>query len=33
VHSASYRGDMTLGRSVQDALTKLNVGLGRKTGP
>lgn len=33
VHSATHRGDTTLGRAVQDALTKLNVGLGRKTGP
>lgn len=33
VHSATHRGDTTLGRAVQEALTKLNVGLGRKTGP
>jgi small-conductance mechanosensitive channel len=33
VYSATHRGDTTLGRAVQDALAKLNVGLGRKTGP
>ena len=32
VHSATHRGDTTLGRAVQDALTKLGVGLGRKMG-
>lgn len=31
VHSATHRGDTTLGRAVQDALTKLGVALGRKT--
>jgi small-conductance mechanosensitive channel len=30
VHSATHRGDTTLGRAVQDALTKLGVGLGKK---
>ncbi|MBX3217106.1 MAG: mechanosensitive ion channel family protein [Labilithrix sp.] len=30
VHSATHRGDTTLGRAVQDALTKLGVGLGRR---
>ncbi|MBX3227122.1 MAG: mechanosensitive ion channel [Labilithrix sp.] len=33
VHSATHRGDLTLGRAVQDALAKLGIGLGRKTGP
>ncbi|HVJ88552.1 MAG TPA: mechanosensitive ion channel family protein [Labilithrix sp.] len=30
VHSATHRGDTTLGRAVQDALTKLGVGLGTR---
>ena len=30
VHSATHRGDTTLGRAVQDALTTLGVGLGRR---
>ena len=30
VHSASFRGDVTLGRAVQEALTDLGVGLGRR---
>jgi hypothetical protein len=30
VHSATHRGDKTLGRAVQDALAKLGVGLGRR---
>lgn len=29
VHSATHRGDTTLGRAVQDALATLGVGLGR----
>jgi small-conductance mechanosensitive channel len=32
VHSATHRGDTTLGRAVQEALTKLGVGLGRRGG-
>jgi hypothetical protein len=32
VHSVTHRGDLTLGRAVQDALTKLGVGLGRRSG-
>lgn len=30
VHSATHRGETTLGRAVQDALTTLGVGLGRR---
>lgn len=30
VHSATHRGATTLGRAIQDALTKLGVGLGRR---
>jgi hypothetical protein len=30
VHSATHRGDKTLGRAVQDALRMLGVGLGRR---
>lgn len=30
VHSATHRGEATLGRAVQDALAKLGVGLGRR---
>ena len=33
VHSATHRGDTTLGRAVQDALAKLGVGLGRRSAP
>jgi len=29
VHSATHRGDTTLGRAVQDALAKMNIALGR----
>lgn len=32
VHSATHRGDKTLGRAVQDALASLKVGLGRRGG-
>jgi small-conductance mechanosensitive channel len=32
VHSATHRGETTLGRAVQDALTKLGIGLGRREG-
>jgi hypothetical protein len=32
IHSATHRGETTLGRAVQDALTKLGVGLGRRGG-
>jgi len=31
IHSATHRGEATLGRAVQDALTKLGVGLGRRS--
>ncbi len=31
VHSATHRGDTTLGRAVQDALARLGVGLGRRS--
>lgn len=31
VHSATHRGETTLGRAVQDALEKLGVGLGRRS--
>ncbi len=31
VHSATHRGDTTLGRAVQHALAKLGVGLGRRS--
>lgn len=31
VYSATHRGDLTLGRAVQDALTKLGVGLGKRS--
>jgi small-conductance mechanosensitive channel len=30
VHSATHRGDKTLGRAVQDALVELGIGLGRR---
>lgn len=30
VHSATHRGEKTLGRAVQDALTKVGCGLGRR---
>ncbi|MBX3220723.1 MAG: mechanosensitive ion channel family protein [Labilithrix sp.] len=30
VHSATHRGETTLGRAVQDALAKLGIGLGRR---
>jgi hypothetical protein len=32
VHSATFRGERTLGRAVQDALETLGVGLGRRGG-
>jgi len=31
VHSATHRGETTLGRAVQDALERLGVGLGRRS--
>lgn len=33
VHSVTHRGDLTLGRAVQGAIAKLDVSLGKKTGP
>lgn len=32
VHSAAHRGELTLGRAVQQALAKLDIPLGRKPG-
>jgi hypothetical protein len=32
VHSATHRGERTLGRAVQEALAELGVGLGRRAG-